>query len=177
MLLAHLLHHLVRHGTLRVIDASGALHTFSGAPGPVITVRLHDRATERRLFLNPRLALGEAFMDGTLTIEGAGIYELLDLLGLNMNRAPSNFLSPLYNGFGRALRVFQQYNPLQRARQNVAHHYDLSDTLYELFLDEDRQYSCAYFSRPDLTIEQAQAEKKRHLAAKLLLKPGQKVLD
>ena len=177
MLLAHLLHHLVRHGTLRLIDASGALHVFSGAPGPVITVRLHDRAIERKLFFNPRLALGEAFMEGTLTVEGGSIYDLLDFIGLNMSLAPRHLLTPLYNGFGRAFRVFQQYNPLRRARENVAHHYDLSDTLYDLFLDADRQYSCAYFSAPDLTIEEAQANKKRHLAAKLLLRPGQKVLD
>ncbi len=177
MLLAHLLDHLVRQGTLRLIDASGTLHTFSGTSGPVITVRLHDRATERRLFFNPRLALGEAFMEGTLTVEGGSIYDLLDFIGLNMSLAPRHLLTPLYNGFGRAFRVFQQYNPLRRARENVAHHYDLSDTLYDLFLDADRQYSCAYFSAPDLTIEEAQANKKRHLAAKLLLRPGQKVLD
>jgi cyclopropane-fatty-acyl-phospholipid synthase len=95
----------------------------------------------------------------------------------NMAVAPANVLTPLYNGFGRAFRVFQQYNPLHRARRNVAHHYDLSDTLYELFLDADRQYSCAYFAAPDQTIEQAQANKKRHIAAKLLLAPGQHVLD
>ena len=177
MLLAHLLRHLVRQGTLRVIDARGIVHSFAGGPGPVITIRLHDRALARRLFLNPRLYLGEAFMDGTLTVEDASIYDFLDFLGANLNLAPRNALTPLYNGFGRAFRVFQQYNPLGRARANVAHHYDLSDTLYDLFLDADRQYSCAYFITPELTIEEAQANKKRHLAAKLLLKPGQKVLD
>jgi cyclopropane-fatty-acyl-phospholipid synthase len=177
MLLSHLLRHLIRRGTLRLIDARGALHSFSGDPGPTITVRLHDTAVERKLFFNPRLYLGEAFMDGTLTIEDASIYDFLDFIAVNMNLAPRTALTPLYNGFGRAFRIFQQYNPLGRARQNVAHHYDLSDTLYDLFLDADRQYSCAYFSAPDLTIEEAQANKKRHLAAKLLLKPGQSVLD
>jgi cyclopropane-fatty-acyl-phospholipid synthase len=181
MLLSYLLRHLVRRGTLRIIDAGGRMHSFSGEPGPAITLRFHDPALVRTLFFKPRLALGEAFMDGRLTVEDAGIYDLLDFLGDNVNRAPANALTPLYNGFGsklgNALRVFQQYNPLHRARQNVAHHYDLSDVLYELFLDADRQYSCGYFTAPDQSIEQAQAQKKRHIAAKLLLKPGQKVLD
>ncbi|HEV8026687.1 MAG TPA: cyclopropane-fatty-acyl-phospholipid synthase family protein [Stellaceae bacterium] len=177
MLLSHLLHHVVRRGSLRVIDAGGAMHTFSGDPGPQITIRLHTRALEWQLFLHPRLKLGEAFMNGTLTVEDASIYDFLDLMASNMAVAPANILTPLYNGFGRAFRVFQQYNPLHRARRNVAHHYDLSDTLYELFLDADRQYSCAYFAAPDQTIEQAQANKKRHIAAKLLLAPGQHVLD
>ena len=177
MLLAHLLRHLVRKGTLRVIDARGTLHSFAGEPGPTITIRLRDAALGRKLFLNPRLHLGEAFMDGTLAIEDASVYDFLDFIGANMSLAPHTALTPLYNGFGRAFRVFQQYNPLRRARANVAHHYDLSDTLYDLFLDADRQYSCAYFLAPDQGIEEAQANKKRHIAAKLLLKPGQTVLD
>ena len=177
MLLSHLLRHLVRRGTLRIIDAHGTVHSFTGEPGPVITVRLRDAALGRKLFLNPRLHLGEAFMDGTLTVEDAGLYDFLDFIAVNMNLAPRTLLTPLYDGFGRAFRVFQQYNPLHRARENVAHHYDLSDVLYDLFLDSDRQYSCAYFLAPDQTIEEAQANKKRHIAAKLLLQPGQRVLD
>jgi cyclopropane-fatty-acyl-phospholipid synthase len=177
MLLSHLLRHLVTLGTLRIIDAGGAPHSFGDGTGAAVTVKLHDPALERRLFLNPRLALGEAFMDGTLTVEDATIYELLALLAENMAVAPRHLLGPLYLGFGRAFRTFQQYNPLHRARENVAHHYDLSDTLYDLFLDADRQYSCAYFTADDQTIEQAQANKKRHIAAKLLLVPGQRVLD
>ena len=177
MLLSHLLRHLVRRGTLRLMDAHGELHVFSGDPGPNISVQLHDPKLERDLFFNPRLRLGEAFMDGTLTVEEGTIYDFLDFLGLNMNLAPRHLLTPLYEGFGRAFRAFQQYNPKSRSRQHVAHHYDLSDTLYDLFLDADRQYSCAYFTTPDQTVETAQANKKRHLAAKLLLAPGQRVLD
>jgi cyclopropane-fatty-acyl-phospholipid synthase len=177
MLLSHLLRHLVRRGTLRVIDAGGAVHSFAGEPGPAVTVRLHDASLGRKLFLNPRLYLGEAFMNGELTVEDASIYDFLDFIAENMNLAPRTLLTPLYDGFGRAFRVFQQYNPLHRSRENVAHHYDLSDTLYDLFLDADRQYSCAYFLAPEQTIEEAQANKKRHIAAKLLLQPGQRVLD
>jgi len=177
MLLSYLLRHLVRRGTLRVIDARGAVHSFAGDPGPTITVRLRDASLDRKLLLNPRLHLGQAFMDGALTIEDAGLYDFLDFLAVNTNLAPRTLLTPLYDGFGRAFRVFQQYNPLHRARANAAHHYDLSDVLYDLFLDRDWQYSCAYFLAPDETIEEAQANKKRHIAAKLLLQPGQRVLD
>jgi cyclopropane-fatty-acyl-phospholipid synthase len=116
-------------------------------------------------------------MDGSLVVEDGTIYDFLDLLGLNIALAPPSLLAPLHSGFGRGLRLMRQYNWLGRARRNVAHHYDLSDTLYDLFLDTDRQYSCAYFAGPDESIETAQANKKRHIAAKLLLKPGQRVLD
>jgi cyclopropane-fatty-acyl-phospholipid synthase len=177
MLLSYLLRRLVRRGTLDIIDARGRTHRFAGEPGPSLTVRLHDRALGRKLFFNPRLYLGEAFMDGTLTVENASLYDFLDFAAVNMALAPKNLLTPLYYGFGRGLRALQQFNPLGRARQNVAHHYDLSDTLYDLFLDADRQYSCAYFTEADQTIEEAQANKKRHIASKLLLKPGQRVLD
>ena len=177
MLLSYLLRRLVRRGTLDVIDAGGRMHRFAGEPGPSLTVRLHDPALEWKLFLNPRLYVGEAFMDGTFSVENGTIYDFLEFAAVNATLAPKNLLTPLYDGFGRGFRALQQFNPLGRSRQNVAHHYDLSDTLYELFLDADRQYSCAYFTGSDQTIEEAQANKKRHIAAKLLLKPGQRVLD
>jgi cyclopropane-fatty-acyl-phospholipid synthase len=177
MLLAALLRHMVRRGTFRVIDAEGRVQEFSGAPGPTVTMRLHDRAIARELFFNGRLKLGEAFMDGRLTVEDGSIYDLLDFLTYNMSLAPPHQIMRIGDRIGRILRNFQQYNPLTRARENVAHHYDLSDTLYSLFLDNDRQYSCAYFASPKDTLEDAQSNKKRHLASKLLLLPGQRVLD
>jgi cyclopropane-fatty-acyl-phospholipid synthase len=181
MLFAHLLGHIITAGSLRVLDADGQSYVFSGEAGPSATIRLHDRALGRKLFLNPRLHLGEAYMDGTLTIESGTLYDFLDLCALNVERhierAPMHPLRPFYAGFGNFLRGLQQYNPMPRARANVAHHYDLSDRLYELFLDADRQYSCAYFTSPEDTLETAQLNKKRHLAAKLLLSPGQRVLD
>src|SRR5260221_10969568 len=178
MLLAHLLRHLITIGTLRVIDADGEIYVFAGEPGPEVTIRLHDRALGRKLFLNPRLNVGEAYMHGTLTVENGGtIYDFIDLASWNMERAPPHPLPPFYAGFGKFLRGLQQYNPVHRARENVAHHYDLSGQVYELFLDKDRQYSCAYFRTPDDDLETAQLNKKRHLAAKLLLQPGQRVLD
>jgi len=177
MLASILLRHVVRRGKLTVIDARGRSREFSGAQGPEITLRLNDPKLNWKLFLNPRLYLGEAFMNGTLTVERASIYDLLHFLAINMELAPTGWITPLYYGFGRGIRRMQQHNPIHRAHRNVAHHYDLSETLYDLFLDADRQYSCAYFSQTGLTIEEAQANKKRHIASKLLLRPGQRVLD
>jgi len=177
MLLANMLRRIIQRGTLRLIDAGGETHVFAGGPGRTITIRLRDRRLERQLFLNPRRRLGEAYMEGRLTVEDATLYDLLDLLAGNIAAAPPTVFSPLYDGYGKAFRVFRQYNPVKRAQANVHHHYDLSKTLYDLFLDSDQQYSCAYFTAPDQTIEEAQAQKKRHIAAKLLLRPGQRVLD
>jgi cyclopropane-fatty-acyl-phospholipid synthase len=168
----------MRRGTLRVIDADGRLHIFSGTePWQTVTMRFHDRAVDRQLFLNAQLKFGEAFMEGRLTVEDGSIYDLLELIGANMALAPPHPMLRMTDFFGRMLRIFWQYNPLWKARVNVAHHYDLSDTLYNLFLDTDRQYSCAYFNHPNEPLEDAQANKKRHLAAKLRLEPGQQVLD
>ncbi|HLZ67232.1 MAG TPA: class I SAM-dependent methyltransferase, partial [Aliidongia sp.] len=178
MLLAHLLRHIIRRGRLTLIDSAGRSYSFGEPPGPVAAIRVHTRALERRMFWNPRIAVGEAYMDGTLTMEQGDIYDFLSLVMGNISTAPrSAMLSPLYLGFDRWVRWLQQHNPIGRAQQNVAHHYDLSSTLYDLFLDADRQYSCAYFEHPTDDLETAQANKKRHIAAKLLLKPGQKVLD
>jgi cyclopropane-fatty-acyl-phospholipid synthase len=177
MLLSHMLERIVRIGTLRLINAEGCVHSFGSGTGRTVTIRLHDKRVARDLFINPRLKLGEAYMDGRLTVEDGSIYDFLDLAAANIAQAPRNLFTPLYDGFGHAFRVFQQWNPVWRAQKNAHHHYDLSRTLYETFLDSDRQYSCAYFTDPDQSIEAAQAQKKRHIAAKLLLKPGQRVLD
>ena len=178
MLLAHLLRHLIRRGRLTVIDSAGRSYVFGELPGPISTIRLHSRTLERRMFFNPRMAVGEGYMDGSLTIEQGDIYDFLSLVMGNITTAPRSMtMTPLYNGIDRWARWLQQHNPIGRAQQNVAHHYDLSATLYDLFLDADRQYSCAYFEHPTDDLETAQANKKRHIAAKLLLKPGQKLLD
>ncbi len=177
MLAGRLLQRIVRVGSIDVIDAGGRRHTFSGAPGPAVTIRLHDRALHTKLFLHPELYVGEAYMDGTLTIEEGTLYGFLSLCMMNLDhvrRTPANkVLDPL-----RALlRVLRPHNSLRREHRHVAHHYDHPDRLYDLFLDRDRQYSCAYFVDPDEDLEAAQQNKMRHLAAKLLLEPGQRVLD
>ncbi len=177
MLLARLFKRITTIGQLGIIDAGGRRHVFKGAPGPDVVIRLHDPALHWKLVARPRLYLPEAFMDGTLTVEQGTLYDLLDLLETNLMALPESLLARLLNGSYTLLRRVHQYNPLSRARQNAAHHYDLSDQLYELFLDQDRQYSCAYFRDPDADLDTAQLDKKRHIAAKLLIRPGHRVLD
>lgn len=166
----------IKTGTLRVIDWNGRTSQY-GHGDPEVTIRIHDRATAMRLLVDPELAAGEAYMEGTLTVEDGDIYAVLDLVMKNSGWSFPDWPSRLGNRLRVLARRLHQYNPADRSRRNVAVHYDLSDELYDLFLDADRQYSCAYFLTPDDTIETAQAQKKRHIAAKLLLKPGQKVLD
>jgi cyclopropane-fatty-acyl-phospholipid synthase len=177
MLLTRLLQNMVRIGTLTVIDADGRRHRFAGAPGPTATIRLHDRALSTKLFFHPDLIAGEAYMDGRLTIEEGTLYDFLSVASANIYSLGDQPLQRLAAWAGRVIRRFQQYNPIGRAEAHVAHHYDLSGALYELFLDVDRQYSCAYFADGTEDIDTAQVNKRRHIAAKLLLKPGQKVLD
>ena len=177
MLLARLLNTIVRTGRLKLVDADGRAQEFGLNGGPRVTMRLHDRATARRLALKPKLAFGESYMDGKLTVEDGDIYDLLDLLALNLARYENMPLARALGRVGMWTRHRQQSNSVGRARRNVAHHYDLSGRLYDLFLDKDRQYSCAYFTNNNKTLDEAQHDKKRHLASKLLLKPGAKVLD
>jgi cyclopropane-fatty-acyl-phospholipid synthase len=177
MLASQLFRRIISIGTLTVIDAGGTTHVFGDGGAPKVTIRLHDRALHHRLLTNAKLFLGEAYMDGTLTVEDGTVYDLLDLAGLNMAAFEQHPLQAAQSRIARGLRYLHTYNPMKRARRNVAHHYDLSDTLYDLFLDRDRQYSCAYFKTDNDSLEVAQDNKKLHLAAKLLLKPGQRVLD
>ncbi len=175
-LLCRLLGRIIRTGTLQVQMPSGRSHAF-GTGDPLIAARLTTTATVWRLLRNPELAVGEAYMDGSLQVEPSGIYDLLELANANLKWSSGPGVMRLNSKVRRLLRRFAQHNPVARARSNVAHHYDLSDTLYDLFLDAGRQYSCAYYTAPTDTLEQAQAQKLRHIAAKLLLQPGQKVLD
>jgi cyclopropane-fatty-acyl-phospholipid synthase len=177
MLFASVLARVIRIGRLSVIDAAGNRHVFEGSPGPAASIRLHDPSLHWRLLLRPRLFVGEAYMNGTLTIEEGSLYDFIDVLVSNDAAQSGALPLRLSQAAGRLIRRLHQYNPVPRARRNVAHHYDLSDQLYELFLDRDRQYSCAYFRSPDDDLDTAQHNKKRHIAAKLLLRPGHKVLD
>jgi cyclopropane-fatty-acyl-phospholipid synthase len=177
MLFVEIARRAVRWGRLSIIDAAGRHHDAGTDDGPQVTVRLHDKALHHRLALNPDLCLGEAYMDGTLTIEGGSLYDLLDICTANSRHVEKSLLGRGLHVGRSLLRRLHQHNPVRRAQANVAHHYDLSDRLYDLFLDRDRQYSCAYFTHPHGDLEQAQVDKKRHLAAKLLLRPGMRVLD
>ena len=179
MLLARVLAPVLGEGQLTIIDEAGRVHRIEGPrAGPSVTLRIHTWWTGMRLALRPRLALGEAYMDGTLTVEeGSDIYDLLDLIGRNITALEATPMVRLSFTVQRWLRVLEQYNPIGRAQRNVAHHYDLKGQLYDFFLDRDRQYSCAYFKTREEPLEQAQLDKQRHIAAKLLLQPGQRVLD
>jgi cyclopropane-fatty-acyl-phospholipid synthase len=176
MLLVSMLSGVVRTGRLTIIDAGGNRHVIDGGPGPAATIRLRDSSLHWKLLLRPRLYVPEAYMDGTLTIEEGSLYDFLELLVSNDTAHP-NELMRLGRATALLVRRMYQLNPVWRARRNVAHHYNLSDQLYELFLDQDRQYSCAYFRTPEDDLETAQENKKRHIAAKLLLHPGQRVID
>ena len=176
-LLSHLLRRFVRTGTLTVITSDGKPHRFGGGPGPVVCIRLHDRSLPRKLFFRPEMAVGEAYMEGTLTFEGCTVHDFFHLFGVNRKALGTYPLQAALRWLSRKFRALQQYNPPALARRNVAHHYDLSRELFELFLDRDMQYSCAYYENPEDSLEQAQENKKRHVAAKLCLKPGQRVLE
>jgi cyclopropane-fatty-acyl-phospholipid synthase len=178
MLFARILEKTIKTGRLTLIDGNGRTHVFQGErPGPAVTLRIHDRALHWKLMTNPKLYFGEAIMDGTLTWEGGDLYEVLDLVAQNLVYLEAHPSQAWRGQLGRLARLIHTYNPIGRAQRNVAHHYDLSGTLYDLFLDKDRQYSCAYFTSDNDNLETAQANKKLHLAAKLLLEPGQKILD
>ncbi|WP_435000962.1 class I SAM-dependent methyltransferase [Sulfitobacter sp. MF3-043] len=174
-----MLRSLMQDGALHVIMPSGASHRYGNLVGDPITVRLRDISCVRHLALNPEMALGEAYMNGALTIDGDDLQEFLALIVRNVQRAAGNrvwWQKPLLKSRA-AFRWLAQNNVVERARGNVAHHYDLSGRLYELFLDNDRQYSCGYFKDPTETLDQAQARKKEHIARKLLIEPGMTVLD
>ena len=178
MLFSSLLKTIIKHGALTVVSADGRTREFGDGQGPRVTVRLHDKSVATEMALNPYLKLGEAYVDGRLTIDPpATIYEFLDLLTANLGTRFAGPVFEIYGALRRAKRRFDQHNPIGKAQKNVAHHYDLDGGIYDLFLDADKQYSCAYFARPDMTLEEAQTAKKRHIAAKLRIEPGMRVLD
>jgi cyclopropane-fatty-acyl-phospholipid synthase len=161
--------------TLKRPGKSPETHGHGG--GKHLTVRFTDRKVAFDIVKNPRLGLGEAYMDGRIVIEDGTILDLLEMItSANPWEDKGDGPSALTKGGSGLLSIFKR-NDLRRARKNVAHHYDLKDELYELFLDDDKQYSCAYFTSPENSLEQAQLDKKAHIAAKLDLRRGQRVLD
>jgi cyclopropane-fatty-acyl-phospholipid synthase len=166
---------VIRTGSLRVTDAAGRSHIVGDGTVPRAAIRLTSKRLEYSLLLNPGLSVGEAFMDGALVVEDGTLYDFLDVVARNFDSVGRLPWLAFIERIGRGLK---QYNPIGKAQHNVAHHYDLSAQLYDIFLDRDRQYSCAYFASPTDSLETAQENKKRHIAAKLLLdRPGIKVLD
>lgn len=174
---AGMLSRLVSEPRIDVVFPDGSLQSVGRGAAPALRMRIADRKTELRLALNPELALGEAVMDGRVVIEQGTLYDLLDLLIAGLHRARPEGFGRALEGLRTALRRFRQHNTPSLARRNVAHHYDLRGDFFRLFLDEDMQYSCAYFERPEMSLAEAQLAKKRHIIAKLALVPGHRVLD
>ena len=176
-LFSHIAKQTVQVGKLVVNFPDGTSGTFGDPKADPVKINFSDNSTLRALCFDPELILGEAYMNESLTIEDDDLHGLLALAMRNKANSQQTLPVAVMTVIRRALRFFQQRNRIGRAKSNVKHHYDLSDELYEMFLDADRQYSCAYFSHPNSSLEQAQAEKKKHIARKLLLMPKHKVLD
>jgi cyclopropane-fatty-acyl-phospholipid synthase len=175
-LLSIFLSRFIRQGSLDVTTAAGNVYTFGDGSGAPASVRLTNATAQRAVLLDPELRLGEAYMDGSLVVERGSIADLLEIL-FRQERiaAPTWALPP--RAIRHSFRRVQQFNPRSRSRRNVAHHYDLDGRLYQLFLDADQQYSCAYFESERQSLDDAQLAKRRHLAAKLRVAPGATVLD
>ncbi|MFV0298728.1 MAG: class I SAM-dependent methyltransferase [Hyphomicrobiaceae bacterium] len=172
-----ILNRLITAGTLVVETHAGEVFTFGNGEPPCVAMKLMDHRLERELALDPNLAVGEAYTDGRLVMKQGRIYDLLELVLENALNHPL----PRWAGAADRLRYLTrriaQYNPAGRSRRNVSHHYDIDGSIYDLFLDPERQYSCAYFDHPGMGLDDAQRAKIRHIAAKLDLGEGQTLLD
>jgi cyclopropane-fatty-acyl-phospholipid synthase len=176
-LLDKLLERAIVKGRLDLLDANGQRHVYGDGNGPHVGVHLKDAVLHRKLFLNPELHAGEAYMDGRLIITQGSIRDFLALFAENRLGFRGHPLQKLVRTTAKKIKRLLPRNSVAKSRSNVKHHYDLSNEFYRLWLDEDMLYSCAYFQSPDNTLEQAQQNKLRHIAAKLDLKPGQRILD
>ncbi|ORE96383.1 cyclopropane-fatty-acyl-phospholipid synthase [Stappia sp. 22II-S9-Z10] len=173
-ILNRLLRSVVRQGNLKVIDTAGVTHRYGDGSGPPHTMTLDSPKVERALIGNPELTLGETYMNGEWSLTEGHLTSLLVMLMRNFEATGQSRLAHILR---KATRRWHQHNTARAARHNASYHYDVGNEIYRLFLDEDWQYSCAYFPHFDMSLEEAQRAKKRHIAAKMLLKPGQKVLD
>mgnify|MGYP001412513888 CR=1 FL=1 len=168
----------IRTGALTVTDSGGSVRKFGDGTGKPVAIRFTSSRAERNVILMPGIKFGEEFMDGGFVFDEGSVYDFLELVFLNTTGAayPTRLMS-IGPAVRYATRPLRQMNTPIRARRTVASHYDLNGRLYSLFLDNDLQYSCAYYDDGIVALDDAQLAKKRHLAAKLALKPGQKVLD
>jgi cyclopropane-fatty-acyl-phospholipid synthase len=174
-LLRYSLQQFIRRGAMTFTTASGAKFTCGDGTGRPVFVRFLTTDAERRILINPELALGEIYMEGTFVVENGSIADALEIL-MDQPKMLPGWAKPQW-WLRYLARHVRQFNPRGRARHNIAHHYDLDGRLYSLFLDSDRQYSCAYFETPDTPLDDAQLAKKRHIAAKLMIRRGDRVLD
>jgi cyclopropane-fatty-acyl-phospholipid synthase len=185
MLLNRILKSIIHRGDLTVTDWNGKSVRYGDGNTPKSHIKFKSRAAALKLALDPDLFLGEIYMNGDMLLEQGTIHDFLVLAmqntgvggGQPVDIKRTHFIHDWLYRARIGLRRFHQRNPVGKAKDNVHHHYDLSGKMYDLFLDTDRQYSCAYFENDDVTLEQAQLAKKRHIAAKLNIKLGMKVLD
>ena len=175
--LATVMRRYIRYGKLSLIDASGKRHQICDLEGPTVVLRIADASIMRRLVTSSSVSWGEAYMDGQLVFEEGSLADLLEIFNRSEYRLSLTWLGEAIRVVYSILAVTQHFNPVGRAQKNVEHHYDLSAQLYDQFLDADRQYSCGYFPQGDEDIDTAQLLKKRHIAAKLDIRPGMQVLD
>ncbi len=177
MITKSLLGNIIKVGNLTWISSNGELNTYGDGSGEPIRIRTTNSFSELKLLMNPSVHFGESYMNGSLIVEEGRIHDFLKLIFLNTTSEIDHWVMKL----SKIVRIIQNKirtsNYISKSKHNVAHHYDLSDKLYDLFLDPDRQYSCAYFNSPNDTLEQAQINKKELISKKLLLEEGQSVLD
>lgn len=176
--LQHIVERIVHTGDLSITGPSGVTRRFGDGSGEKTHFVIHTKHAERAITLHPTLGIPEAYMDQELDFVEGDIMSFLHLIYSNIGISWNDSTwGKLLNSARMTARPFQQFNTTRRSKKNVERHYDLSRDLYRLFLDEDMQYSCAYFENPHMSLEEAQLAKKRHLAAKLHIQPGQNVLD
>lgn len=174
-LLRFFLDRFIRRGSITFMTASGKTFTCGDGTGEPVQVRVTTKEAERQLLLDPEMSFGETYMDGTFVVEYGTIADVLAIVLDQPDPAPR--WAKVRWWLRYLVRNVQQFNPRTRSRSNVERHYDLDGRLYSLFLDADKQYSCAYFETPDTTLDDAQLAKKRHVTAKLLIERGHRVLD
>ena len=162
---------------LSIIDSNNNTHVF-GKGKSNLRIRLTNKSIEKKLFRNPSLHFGEGYMNKEILIEEGSIEQLIDLItSCYDDFIQHNSVYKIYENFSGYFKIFQQLNEIVKSKQNVAHHYDLKEDLYKLFLDKDMQYSCAYFHNENISLDQAQIDKKNHIINKLQISENMKVLD
>ena len=178
MHLARFLNRLFKKDGFILVDANLNKYIVGSPKNQnAITLKLLDKKLHYKLLLRPDLYFGEAYSEGKIKIENGTLTEFLDLALMNIGRNELNFFSQLLNKFSGSYRYLTNFNFIKKSKMNVAHHYDISDELYDLFLDPKRQYSCGYFKNENDSLETAQNNKIQHIIKKLNIKPNQKVLD
>tara|TARA_B100000579_G_scaffold398236_1_gene378364 strand:+ start:816 stop:2000 length:1185 start_codon:yes stop_codon:yes gene_type:complete len=164
-------------GKIIIIDSQNKLHEF-GKGNPVVKIKLVNKTIEKKLFRNPGLHLGEGYMNEEILIQEGTIEDLINVVTSSYDDyVNNNYIYRIYENFSAYFKFFQQQNKTHKSKQNVAHHYDLKEDLYKLFLDKDMQYSCAYFHNENMSLDQAQIDKKKHIINKLQIKENMNVLD